>query len=154
MKRFVTALLLCLASVAAGAQSANFSGINPYNFVGVTGQSTYGFNSESTTGSNASNVYYANFVNVYQGGLWVTDGYFYLGTGGVTGQLTDVIITAATGPNTQASSASCHATWTDDGTTNTFEHVTFSNCMLPGGPYWVGVVSAETAPPLGASSRG
>ena len=80
----------------------------------------------------------------------VTTGFINLGSGGTPGDSVDFIIVAATAWDATASSATCHATFTETtGTINAWVPYTFTNCTLSPGNYFIGENSND--PGLGIS---
>jgi hypothetical protein len=145
-KLFVTALLLFLSALGAGAQQDYITGSTPWGAEISSIPSTYGPNVESYSGTAGSmseapaNVLGINLIYITQnGGLSVTDGYIYMGSGGTIGDKVDFLIIPATDWDHMGSTVQCHATFTETtGTINAWTHYTFSGCYLTQGFWFIG----------------
>ena len=125
MKRLITTLLLFLASLGAAAQSTY--GTTTVSFFGTASQMS----------QSPVNVMVNNLITVTQP-FQVTNGFIFLGSGGTVGDKIDLIVVAATAWNATASSATCHATFTETtGTINAWVQYNFTGCTLSPGNYFI-----------------
>ncbi|MGC2403681.1 MAG: chitobiase/beta-hexosaminidase C-terminal domain-containing protein [Acidobacteriaceae bacterium] len=146
-----TTNLQCIATASGFSQSATASGTF-----------TLGSSAGQAFGNSANNVAGGTYVNTFNSiysitppGTWTTNqATLNFGTSGTvtSGSKTDIVLVQATSPTTEATSALCHATYTQTSATPPGSvTLAVSGCGTLSGAYWV---NTETNDPLGPSPFG
>jgi len=129
-----TATVECMATASGYSQSA----VSQTTYTLSSGTQTYGVTTETGVAVSQPNYWVGTYVTL-TGTLTNITGYIYLGSGGTIGDKFDFIVVPSTGYNSMATSASCHATFTETtGTINGWQPITLPGCTLTAGIDWIG----------------
>jgi hypothetical protein len=114
---------------------------------------TYGTQVENVTNYINANTLNANLIYITQNSFTATYCTVWVGAGGTSGDKVDCLLIPATGYDTGSSTASCYGTYTETGTSpNAFVSIPLVSCTVPGGAYWLAVISNDSGLHLGQTT--